>query len=207
MIAILRGEVLSVAEQSLVINVNGLGFAVMTTPALRARTATGEELTLHTSLIVREDSFTLFGYLTGRERDLFQLLQTVSGIGPKVSHAILSALDISEIIRAISGGDSKKLEQVSGLGKKGAQRIILELKEKVAQLADQDGLAPLDSAARPGASTSSGAISLTQALTGLGFTSREVDHALEIVKGSTATTLEEQLKIALTALNSGGARA
>lgn len=198
MIATLRGKVMGVAEQALIIDVHGVGFSVITIPALRLDLEMGHDILLHTALIVREDSLTLFGYQNIKERELFQLLQTVSGVGPKVSHAVLSSLPLDETIRAITSGDSKALEQVSGLGKKGAQRIILELKEKLSNFGDIPG--------RTGVSSAPGALSLAQALTGLGFSNREIEYALEVVKDSAATTIEEQLKLALSALNSGGPR-
>jgi Holliday junction DNA helicase RuvA len=196
MIATLRGKVLAVTEQALVIDVNGVGFSVMVTPTIRLSAEIGSDLFLHTTLLVREDALTLFGYHSIAEREFFLLLQTVSGIGPKVSHAILSSLSLNQLVSAVSSGDTKTLEQVSGLGKKGAQRIILELKEKVAHLAivDQKTLAP----------NSPSSLSVAEALAGLGFNAREIDHALEIVQTSSAESIEEKLKIALVALQSGG---
>ena len=196
MIATLRGKVLAVTEQALVIDVNGVGFSVMVTPTIRLSAEIGSDLFLHTTLLVREDALTLFGYHSIAEREFFLLLQTVSGIGPKVSHAILSSLSLNQLVSAVSSGDTKTLEQVSGLGKKGAQRIILELKEKVAHLAivDQKTLAP----------NSPSSLSVAEALAGLGFNAREIDHALEIVQTSYAESIEEKLKIALVALQSGG---
>ena len=196
MIATLRGKVLAVTEQALVIDVNGVGFSVMVTPTIRLSAEIGSDLFLHTTLLVREDALTLFGYHSIAEREFFLLLQTVSGIGPKVSHAILSSLSLNQLVSAVSSGDTKTLEQVSGLGKKGAQRIILELKEKVAHLAivDQKTLAP----------NSPSSLSVAEALAGLGFNAREIDHALEIVQTSSAESIEEKLKIAFVALQSGG---
>jgi len=196
MIATLRGKVLAVTEQALVIDVNGVGFSVMVTPTIRLSAEIGSDLFLHTTLLVREDALTLFGYHSIAEREFFLLLQTVSGIGPKVSHAILSSLSLNQLVSAVSSSDTKTLEQVSGLGKKGAQRIILELKEKVAHLAivDQKTLAP----------NSPSSLSVAEALAGLGFNAREIDHALEIVQTSSAESIEEKLKTALVALQSGG---
>ena len=196
MIATLRGKVLAVTEQALVIDVNGVGFSVIVTPTIRLSAEIGSDLFLHTTLLVREDALTLFGYHSIAEREFFLLLQTVSGIGPKVSHAILSSLSLNQLVSAVSSGDTKTLEQVSGLGKKGAQRIILELKEKVAHLAivDQKTLSP----------NSPSSLSVAEALAGLGFNAREIDHALEIVQTSSAESIEEKLKIALVALQSGG---
>lgn len=198
MIATLRGKILGSGEHSIIVDVSGVGYSVMTNPAVRLGGEIGREIFLHTALVVREDAFTLYGYQSTEERDLFQLLQTVSGIGPKVSHAVLSSLSVAEIVTAISTGQARTLEQVSGLGKKGAQRIILELREKVASLAIQ-------STREDGATDASG-LSLAQALAGLGFSPREIDHALEIVEHSSADSIEERLKVALAALHSGGPR-
>ncbi len=198
MIATLRGKVLTATDTGLIIDVGGVGFSINTTPNVRLTNEPGSEVFLHTTLIVREDAFTLFGYQSSAERDLFLLLQTVSGIGPKVSHGILSTLTIAEIVRAITSGQSKSLEQVSGLGKKGAQRIILELKEKVAHFGA--------SAAKDEPEVITDGLSLAQALSGLGFNPREIEHALDIVKNSSAHSMEERLKIALAALHSGAPR-
>lgn len=198
MIATLRGKVLSTTISGLVIDVNGVGYAVSCTPAIRSSVNIGTDLFLHTTLVVREDAFTLFGYESSMERDLFELLQTVSGIGPKVAHSILSTLAPDELSSAISSGDSKSLERVSGLGKKGAQRIILELKEKISEYQ----LTKSVKAAKGSAES----LSLAQALTGLGFTAREIDYALDIVKESKVNSIEEGLKIALSALQGGASR-
>lgn len=198
MIATLRGKVIAHNEATLIIDVNGVGYAVNTTPAVRNITEIGHDLFLHTALVVREDAFTLFGYATAQDRDLFLLLQTVSGIGPKVSHAILSTLTVREITEAISGGEAKVLEKVSGLGKKGAQRIILELRERIGEFA------PVHQ--RRETTIVAGTLSLTEALAGLGFTAKEIDHALDIVQNSNAKSIEEKLKIALAALQGSGSR-
>lgn len=196
MIATLRGKVLGVNEQSLIIDVNGVGFSVMVIPTVRVQTEIGSELFLHTALLVREDAFTLFGYQTIAERETFLLLQTVSGIGPKVSHAILSSLSLNQLISAIGSSDSKSLEKVPGLGKKGAQRIILELKDKVENFVGNEE--------RKQVSNIPAALSVAEALAGLGFNAREIEHALEIVRASSADSVEAKLKVALTALQNGG---
>lgn len=198
MIATLRGKVLGNSESALVVDVGGVGYAVTTIPGVRLGTEIGQEIFLHTALVVREDAWTLYGYQSIAERDLFQLLQTVSGIGPKVSHAILSTLSVSEIVRAITSGESRTLEQVSGLGKKGAQRIILDLKDRVSTFSAEVPATDVKPTPHD--------LSLAQALTGLGFSSKEIEHALAIVKNSSITSLEEGLKIALGALQNGGSR-
>lgn len=198
MIATLRGVIVGNSESAIIVEVGGVGYAVITVPAVQRSAEIGREIFLNTAMVVREDGWTLFGYQTKIERDLFQLLQTVSGIGPKVSHAILSTLAVNEIVQAIISGESKVLEQVSGLGKKGAQRIILELKDRVTSIG----------ADLPSAQSASKVpeLSLAQALAGLGFSSKEIDHALEIVKNSSVSSIQDGLKIALAALQSGGPR-
>ena len=198
MIATVRGKVLGSSDNALIVEVGGIGFAVTTVPSVRLGFEVGRDIFLHTAMVVREDAWTLFGYSTSSERDLFQILQTVSGIGPKVSHAILSTLAVAEIVKAITTGDSKTLEQVSGLGKKGAQRIILELKDRVAGLSSE-----LSATSSP---TTERDLSLAQALAGLGFNSKEIDYALSVVKSSSVNSLEENLKMALVALQNGGQR-
>ena len=198
MIATVRGKVLGSSDNALIVEVGGIGFAVTTVPNVRVGFEVGRDIFLHTAMVVREDAWTLFGYSTSSERDLFQILQTVSGIGPKVSHAILSTLAVAEIVKAITTGDSKTLEQVSGLGKKGAQRIILELKDRVAGLSSE-----VSATSSP---TTERDLSLAQALAGLGFNSKEIDYALSVVKSSSVNSLEENLKMALVALQNGGQR-
>ena len=198
MIATLRGVIVGNSESAIIVEVGGVGYAVTTVPAVRRSAEIGREIFLNTAMVVREDGWTLFGYQSKLERDLFQLLQTVSGIGPKVSHAILSTLAVNEIVQAIISGESKVLEQVSGLGKKGAQRIILDLKDRVNSFGSE--LPSVQSVSKVPE------LSLAQALAGLGFSSKEIDHALEIVKNSSASSIQDGLKIALAALQSGGPR-
>ena len=204
-IATLRGKIIATTEQTLVVEVNGVGFSVVVTPAIRLGAIEGSEIFLHTALLVREDSLTLFGYQSISEREFFLLLQTVSGIGPKVSHAVLSALSIPQLIRAISAGESRTLEQVSGLGKKGAQRIILELKDKVDSFRNSpENKNRLEIDGKSGETSTPNAISVAEALAGLGFGAREIEQALEVVKVSSAQTLEDKLRVALSALQNGG---
>ena len=122
---------------------NGVGFKALTTPATASTLRLGEPVTVHTSLVVREDSLTLFGFDDPAERDAFVLVQTASGVGPKLAVAIVSVLSPSEIRQAITTEDLGRLCSVPGIGRKGAQKLVIELKDKVLLLADDGGAAPI----------------------------------------------------------------
>jgi Holliday junction DNA helicase RuvA len=155
-----------------VVSVGGVGLAVQTTPGTRARLRPGDEATLATSLVVREDSLTLFGFETEDERELFEVLQTASGVGPKVAQAVLTVHTPDAVRRALATEDLTALTLVPGIGRKGAQRLVLELKDKV-------GLAGPSHPGTPG----SWRETLTDALTGLGWSSSQAD---EVVVGLAA---------------------
>ncbi|MEI6867011.1 MAG: Holliday junction branch migration protein RuvA [Actinomycetes bacterium] len=131
MIATLSGHVKVVTTNSAVIEVGGVGLLVNLTPRFAATLDLGAHVTLHTSLLVREDSLTLFGFENSEAKLLFEILQTVTGIGPKVAQSALSTYEVPEIISAILSENLSLLERISGLGKKGAARLVLELKEKL----------------------------------------------------------------------------
>lgn len=139
MIAQLRGTVLRAGATSFVLDVAGVGYLAHTTPATAAGLRPGDETTVHTSLVVREDSLTLYGFADADERDAFELVQTASGVGPKLAAAIVSVLPPGEIRRAISSEDVRRLCTVPGIGAKSAQKLIIELKDKVLLLAAGDG--------------------------------------------------------------------
>ncbi len=166
MIASVTGTVASTMP-NVVITVGGVGLLVQTTPGTRARLRTGETATLHTALVVREDSLTLFGFETDDERELFEVLQTASGVGPKVAQAVLTVHTPDAVRRAIGTEDLTALCLVPGIGRKGAQRMVLELKDKL-------GLAHA-------AQTPTGLAwrdTLTDALTGLGWTQSQADEVV-----------------------------
>ena len=166
MIASLTGTVASIMP-NVVMVVGGVGLAVQTTPGTRARLRIGDTATLHTSLVVREDSLTLFGFETDDERELFEVLQTASGVGPKVAQAVLTVHTPDGVRRAIATEDLTALCLVPGIGRKGAQRLVLELQGKM-------GL--------PVSSTPAASIAwrdtLTDALTGLGWTQSQADEVV-----------------------------
>lgn len=131
MIASVRGRVLAVDLETAVVEVGGVGMLVRATPATLAGLRVGEEALLATSLVVREDSLTLFGFADDDERTVFDVVQTVSGVGPKLALAMLAIHPPDVLRRAVAGQDVAALVQVPGIGKKGAQRILLDLEDKL----------------------------------------------------------------------------
>ncbi len=196
MIASIRGEVLAIIDNSVVIDVGGVGISTLVVERTLQTLSIGAKATLHTSLMVREDSLTLFGFEDTQERDLFVLLQTVTGIGPRVAQSILNTLTVSDLRNAIGNESAAALEKVSGLGKKGAARIILELKDKVSGVNQ-----------RISTGDSGWQSSISAALSGLGFTGREIDQAISSVAVTALDQpLEEKLRIALLNLQSPQSR-
>lgn len=168
MIAQLTGTVRHLTTEKVVLEVGGVGYAISLTPRTSLQIVMGSALTLSTTLVVREDSLTLFGFLDSHERDIFETLQSVSGIGPKVALAITGSLTPDELAHAIAAEDVKTIEKVPGIGKKGAQRLILELKGKLVS-----DVAPQMISAHHGMRDQ-----LLAALTGLGFSAKESDIAI-----------------------------
>ena len=168
MIASLSGRVSAHTASGVVLTVGGVGLAVQTTPGTKARLRTGEEAFLATSLVVREDSLTLFGFETDDERELFELLQTASGVGPKVAQAVLTVHTPDAVRRAIATEDLTALCLVPGIGRKGAQRMVLELKDKLGVAGT--GAAPVAAAAWRDL--------LTEALVGLGWSAAQADETV-----------------------------
>jgi Holliday junction DNA helicase RuvA len=167
LIASLTGRVTGHSAGGVVLTVGGVGLAVQTTPGTRARLRTGDEAFLATSLVVREDSLTLYGFETDDERELFEVLQTASGIGPKVAQAVLTTLTPDAVRRAIASNDLASLTMVPGIGKKGAERMVLELRDKLGIAHTSGGGAPV--AWRD---------TLTEALVGLGWSSSQADEVV-----------------------------
>jgi len=131
MISSLTGKVKHISGSNLVIDISGVGISVNVPARISAQAKIGSAIELNTYLVVREDALTLYGFLDLTDRNFFELLLSVTGIGPKVAQAILSINDAAGVANAITVGDMKMLESIPGLGKKGAQRLVLELKEKV----------------------------------------------------------------------------
>ncbi len=174
MIAFVRGPVAAVTLSSAVLEVGGVGLELMCTPGTLATLRTGQVATLPTSMVVREDSLTIFGFLDEDEKATFELVQTASGVGPKLAQAMLAVLDPDDLRRAVAGDDVKTLTRVPGIGQKVAQRIILELKDRLgAPVATvRSGLAPAAVAWRD---------QVHHGLTGLGWPAREADRAVDAV--------------------------
>ncbi len=177
MIASVEGTVTALTADGVVVRVGGVGLALHTTAGTRARLRVGEEAALATSLVVREDSLTLYGFADDDERVLFELLQTASGVGPRLAQAVLTVHAPDAVRRALVTEDLVALCLVPGIGRKGAQRLVLELKDKA--------LLPGASAPAPGPAAAPGwRDTLAQALVGLGWTAAQSD---EVVQGLAAT--------------------
>ena len=195
MIALLRGEVVDRSDGSVVVDVHGVGYRVLL-PAGIAIPLPGREVTLHTSLQVREDSMTLYGFLERDELRLFELLLTSSGVGPKLALAALTALRPAALEAAIAEGDLAVLTGVPGIGRKVAERLVLELKDRVGTTIG----APSGSAA---AVDDGSVAAVREALAGFGFTPVEIRTALtqlEAVAGEDSGAL---LRRALRVLGRG----
>jgi Holliday junction DNA helicase RuvA len=190
-IASVNGRVAAVSPEGAVVEVGGVGLAVQCTPGTIARLQVGETARLATSLVVREDSLTLYGFADDDERQLFELLQTANGVGPRLAQAVLAIHPPREVRRAVAMGDLKALMQVPGIGKKGAERLVLELRDR---LGAPTGDTSFDGPGLPAAGSPITAVApwrdqLTSALIGLGWTSREADTALTAL----APVVDEQI--------------
>jgi Holliday junction DNA helicase RuvA len=139
MIASVRGLVAAIAPDSAVIEVGGIGLQVQCAPATLAGLRTGAEARLATSMVVREDSLTLYGFADDDEKQLFELLQTASGVGPRLAQAILAVHQPDTVRRAIAGSDLATLTRVPGIGKKGAEKLVIELRDRIGPMPLGDG--------------------------------------------------------------------
>jgi Holliday junction DNA helicase RuvA len=174
MIASVRGRVATVAPEGAVVEVGGVGLAVQCTPGTLAGLRVGTEARLATSLVVREDSLTLYGFADEDEKHLFELLQTASGVGPRLAQAVLAVLTPDAVRKAIANGDTATLTRVPGIGKKGAERLVLELRDRV-------GPAPLTVPGDADGAPGNWPDQVRQALVGLGWTSGQADQAVAAV--------------------------
>lgn len=172
MISLLHGVVRSIQVDKVIVEVGGVGLSVSITSATSNSLNLGAPVQLFTSLVVREDSLTLFGFLEEESRATFELLQTVSGIGPKVALAIMGSLSPQALALAVAQEDIKAIEKVPGIGHKGAQRLILELKGKISDFGSNDHAQVHQPVWRE---------QLTSALISLGFTAKDSDTALNRV--------------------------
>ncbi|MHA6625530.1 Holliday junction branch migration protein RuvA [Pseudonocardia sichuanensis] len=199
MISSLRGEVLEIGLDHAVVQVGGVGFAVQATPGTLAGLRRGEQGRLATALVVREDSLTLFGFADDEERELFGLLQTVSGIGPRIALATLAVLNPDALRRALVDGDLATLTRVPGIGRKGAERLALELRDKVVAPAAAPATLPAGNGADPRRDQ------VVEALVGLGFAAKPAEQAVERVLGDDGSAdTSALLRAALTRLGGKG---
>lgn len=199
MIAFVSGQVAALAPDTAVIEVGGVGLAVQCAPGTLAGLRIGTPARLATSLVVREDSLTLYGFADDDERQVFELLQTVSGVGPRLAQTMLAVHAPDALRAAVAAGDEKALTAVPGIGKKGAQRLLLELKDRLG--APVGTGAARVAAARPSAWDEQ----LHAALLGLGYAAREADEAVAAVTPQAEAAAEPDvgalLRSALQSLN------
>jgi Holliday junction DNA helicase RuvA len=182
MIAAVRGEVMVRRPDHVVIDAGGVGYRfIVSAETLKAVPGAGKEAFLHAELIAREDSLTLYGFASEEERELFCQLISVSGIGPKVAIAALSGGAARELLRAIAAGDAKRFQAVPGIGKRTAERIIVELREKVA--------GELEEAVAIGAEEADGRALARDGLVNLGYAPLEAERLLEGIEGDDAEQL------------------
>jgi Holliday junction DNA helicase RuvA len=187
MIATLRGEISQIEDNALVVEVGGVGLRVFVPAPLRGRLKAGEAALLFTHLVVREDALSLYGFESQSDRDLFNILLGVDGVGPKVALSVLSTLTVDAIQRAIFADEAEVLSRVPGVGKKTAQKIALHLKDK---------LKPTDALSRV-ASMSDADTEVLAALTALGYSVIEAQTAIQSIPKDAPNNTEERLRMAL----------
>lgn len=199
MISILRGIVASVGLDHIDVVVGGIGFRVHVTPAFAQGSAHDEEITVYTSMIVREDSMTLYGFESADERDVFTRLMSVSGIGPKIALAALAVLRPDDLRRAVRDQDLATLQRIPGVGKKSAQRMALEIGDKLGTPAALPGA---EATPAPVPSEDTVASEVSAALVGLGWSEAQATKAIEKLAGS-GLGASDMLRAALVSLGGG----
>jgi len=172
MISLITGAVRSISTDKVIVEVGGVGLSLSITSQTSSQLHLGASAQLFTSLVVREDSLTLFGFLDEQSRNTFELLQTVSGIGPKVALAVMGSHSAESLAKAIAQEDIKAIEKVPGIGRKGAQRLILELKGKLTDFGSGSAAQVHQPVWRE---------QLASALISLGYSSKESDSAINEV--------------------------
>ena len=196
MIASLSGIVKIIRPGSIVIEVGGVGLLVNVSPRISASQIVGKSVSLQTVLVVREDALTLYGFETQAARELFELLQTVTGIGPKVAQSALTIYETPELVSAIKNQQTDFLEKIPGLGKKGAQRVVLELHEKVNGF--DSGEISIANSWRD---------QILSALLGLGFSAKESQERIDLVAAQDSeASLKPISELLRAALSSGTPR-
>ena len=199
MIAYLRGKVLTTTMETAILDVNGVGYEVYCSGGAFKKLVIGQVGELHTYLQVKEDGITLFGFADPKEKELFLKLITVSGVGPKMGISILASMSAEEFARAIATADVKGLSKVKGLGKKTAEKIVLELHGKIsaAEVLGASGESVGAETAQPTAKATPQEEEAIAALMGLGFTRAESAQAVKKAKDLGAKTVEEIIMKAL----------
>jgi holliday junction DNA helicase RuvA len=192
MIASVRGEVLDVALDHVVIEAAGVGYKLMATPSTLATLRRGSEARLITAMIVREDSMTLYGFPGADARDLFLTLLGVSGVGPKIALATLAVYDARALRQALADGDVAALTRVPGIGKRGAERMVLELRDKIGPVGTSVAATSVNGHVVRGP--------VIEALVGLGFAAKQAEEATEKVlanepEATTSTALRSALSL------------
>lgn len=198
MLAYIKGTLEEIQDDSVIVDNHGMGYRIFTSGMdLGRMPALGEKVTLHLHMNIREDDISLYGFLNKEALRLFQLLISVSGVGPKVALAVLSALTVNDIQMAVISGDAKALTKANGVGTKGAQRIIIELKDKLSL----DSLLEEDVQESSGVPLDTDVVTTTaMALTSLGYSQLEATQAIRRVEHADGMTEEELLKAALRKL-------
>jgi holliday junction DNA helicase RuvA len=193
MISSIRGEVLEVALDHVVIEACGVGYRVNATPGTLATLHRGAEARLVTAMIVREDSMTLYGFADNDSRDLFQTLLSVSGVGPRLAMATLAVHEAQDLRRALADGDVTALTRVPGIGKRSAERMVLELRDKVGAVYAVAGTPVTNGHAVRGP--------VVEALVGLGFAAKHAEEATDkVLAGEDDATTSSALRAALSLL-------
>ncbi len=193
MIASIRGEVLDVALDHVVIEACGVGYRVNATPSTLATLRRGAEARLVTAMIVREDSMTLYGFVDADSRDLFQTLLSVSGVGPRLAMATLAVHEAPALRQALADGDVTALTRVPGIGKRSAERMVLELRDKMGPVAVTLGAPAANGHAVRGP--------VVEALVGLGFAVKQAEEATDkVLAGDGEATTSTALRAALSLL-------
>jgi Holliday junction DNA helicase RuvA len=187
MIATIRGEITQIEENALIIEVGGVGMRVLVPAPLRGKSEVGKTAFVYTHLVVRETELTLYGFETQSDRDLFNHLLGVAGVGPKVAISVLSTMNIEAVQRAVFSDEPELLSRVPGVGKKSAQKIALHLKDR---------LKPIDTLETVAAMSDADSEVLA-ALTALGYSVVEAQAALQSVPKDTPDDVEERLRLAL----------
>lgn len=198
MIAYLRGKVMAVTEETVVLDVNGVGYEVYCSGGAFKKIGNGDTAELYTYLQVKEDGMTLFGFASPKEKELFLKVLSVQGVGPKLGIAILTGLSADEFTLAVQTADVKRLSAVKGLGKKTAEKIVLELHGKIsaAEVMSASGVDPTK-ATEPQTKLSAVEEDAVAALMGLGFTKAESAQAVKKAREAGASSVEEIIMKAL----------